>query len=120
MNDVARALVAEDGVVLVLAVHGKAARSALLEADELLVPEVPAARALVEVAADRSLIANLRCADETGSVEQRGVKTPHLCVRGEVDDPDGRSDLQAAVGRGGDRPVERALHVDNGVGLRDV
>ena len=69
MDDVARSVVAEDGVILVLAVHGEAARAALLVADELFVAEVPAARTLVDVAADRALIADLRRADQAGGLE---------------------------------------------------
>src|SRR5262245_29148737 len=56
MDDVARAVVAEDRVVLVLAGDGKAARTALLEAHEFLVAVVPTARALVDVAADGTLV----------------------------------------------------------------
>ena len=49
--------------ILVLAVHGEAARAALLQASELLVAEVPAARTLIEVAADGAGVADLRRAD---------------------------------------------------------
>ena len=62
MDDVARA-VAEDRVELVLAIDGEAARAALLQAVELLVPEVPAARPLHQVAADGADVADLRRAD---------------------------------------------------------
>ena len=71
MHDVARA-VAEDRVILVLAIDGEAARAALLQAVELLVAEVPAARPLREVPADGADVADLRRADFAGGVGERG------------------------------------------------
>jgi len=67
MDDVARA-VAEDGVQLVLALDGEAPRAALLQARELLVPVVPAARPLGEVAADGPDVADLRRPDLCGQL----------------------------------------------------
>ena len=118
MDDVARAA-AEDGVVLVLAIHGEAPRAPLLEARELLVAEVPAPRALREVAAYRPGVANLRRADFLGGLHERGVLLRGLGVLDELDERDGRADAQPAVGRCRDRLVE-VLHVHQPVGLGDV
>ena len=101
MDDVARAA-AEDGVELVLAVHGEKQRvAALLEADELLVAEVPAARPLVEVAADRALVADLRRAD----FDRRRARPPDTAARPRACSARSTifiagADLQAAVWRG--------------------
>ena len=62
MDDVARP-VAEDGVELVFSFRREAPVTALLVADELFVAEVPAPRTLVDVAADRALVPDLRRAD---------------------------------------------------------
>src|SRR4029450_7107444 len=86
MNDVARTVVAEDGVVLILAVHGEAARAALLVADELFVAVVPAAGALIDVAADRRLVPDLRRADLDGRRRHRRVEPGDLRLLGEIDD----------------------------------
>src|SRR5438105_10183598 len=97
MDDVARTVVAEDRVVLILAVDREAARSALLVADELLGAEVPAPRTLVDVAADRPLVANLRRADFDRRRVDGGIQAADLLILEEVDDLDRRADLQSAV-----------------------
>ena len=83
MDDVA-GTVAEDRVELVLAVHGEAARAALLQAVELLVPEVPAARTLIQVAADGAGVANLRRADFPGGLHERGIESRDVGVRDQL------------------------------------
>ena len=92
---------------------------ALLEADELLVAEVPAPRPLIEIAADRPLIADLRRADFDRRRDDRGIQPRDVGVLGQIDHLHGRADPQAAVDRG-HRRLERALHVDEAIGLRDV
>ena len=75
----------------------EAAVAALLEADELLVAEVPAARPLIEVAADGALVADLRRADFDRRRGDRRIQPRDLRVLGEVDHLHRRADLQAAV-----------------------
>ena len=88
---------AEDRVVLVLAVHGEAARAALLQAVELLVAVVPAARTLVQVAADRADVADLRRADFFRRLRQSGIHPRGLRVGREIRERDRRADAQSAV-----------------------
>ena len=99
MDDVARAVVAEDRVILVLAGRREAAVAALLEADELLVAEVPAPRPLIDVPADRTLVADLRRPDLPRRVDDCGVQFRGLCVLREVDDLAG---MGFAEDRGGE------------------
>src|SRR5262249_57314118 len=108
---VARSVVAEDGVVLVLAGRREAAAAALLEADEFFAAEVPAARTLVDVAADRSLVADLRRPDFARRDRHRRIESAHLRVLGEVDDLHRRTDLQAAARRPGHACAARVLEV---------
>src|SRR5439155_18631543 len=96
VNDVAGAFVAEDGMVLILSADREAAVAALFEADELFVAEVPAARPLVEVAADRALIANLRRADFARRFHDRRIETADLRVLGEIGHPHGGANPQTA------------------------
>src|SRR6266487_2872194 len=119
VDDVARTVVAEDRVVLVFAADGEAARAAFLETDELLVAEVPAARPLVDVAADGPLIANLRRPDFSRRVPNRRVQLRDLRMLGEVDDLDRRSDPQTTVRRRRHRGIE-AFDVDEPIGRVDV
>ena len=78
-----RRAAAEDGVELVLARRREAGVAALLEADELLVAEVPAARALIQVAADGSLVADLRRAHFDRRRRDRRIHAPDLGVLGD-------------------------------------
>ena len=63
MNDLARTCIAENRVVLILTIRGEAAVPALLEAEELFLPKIPATWALVEIAADRAPMPYLRGTD---------------------------------------------------------
>src|SRR5262245_9476166 len=99
MHDMARTVVAEDGVELVFTCGREAAAAAFLVAVELLVPEVPAARTLVDVAANCSLVANLRSADLAARSNDRRVKPRNLRVGHQIDDSKRRTDLQSAIRR---------------------
>ena len=104
MNDVAGAI-AEDRVELVLAFHREAARAALLQAVELFVAEVPAARPLHDVAADRAHVADLRRADAFGRRDERGKQLSRRRMLGKIDDLRRRADAQSAIRRR-DRLIE--------------
>ena len=78
-------------------VEREAPVAALLEADELLVAEVPAARPLVEVAADGPLVPDLRRADFDRRRRDRGIQPRDLGVLGDVDHLHRRADAQAAA-----------------------
>src|SRR6476620_10736307 len=106
--------VPEDGVELVLAGRREALVAALLEADELLVTEVPAARPLIQVPADGALFADLRCADLDRGHRERRIELGDLRVLRDIGDPHRRADLQAATGRRRHRGIERSLDVDHG------
>ena len=73
----------------------EAGGAALLEADELLVAEVPAARPLIEVAADGALVADLRRADLDGRRGDRRIHLGDLCVLGQVVDGHRRADTSS-------------------------
>src|SRR5207249_10891288 len=87
---------------------------------ELFLPEVPAARALIDVAADASLVADLRRTDGARRLHQRGIKLAHLRMIREVRNLDRGPDLHAAIGRGDDSRVERVLDVDDAIGLVEM
>ena len=110
---------AEDGVILILAVDGEASRSTLLQAIELLVAVVPAARALIQIAADGPGVANLRRADFGRRLGQRGIHLPRVGVGDEVRERDGAPDPQTTSRSLGDGGVE-ILHADETIRLRDV
>ena len=104
MNDVAGP-VAEDRVELVLPFHREAARAALLQAVELFITEIPAARPLHDVAANSSDIADLRRANAFGGGHQCREQLARRCMLGEVDDLGGRADAQSTIS-GRDRLIE--------------
>ena len=72
MDDVSRT-VAEDGVELILARRREAGVPAFFVADEFFVAVIPAPRPLVDVAAQRALIANLRRSDLACGFDQRRI-----------------------------------------------
>src|SRR5689334_21076644 len=96
MDDVAGAA-AEDGVELVFTLRRETPVAALLVADELLVAEVPAARTLVDVAADGSLISDLRRADFDLLGRDGRIQAADLGVLRDVDHSHRGPDPQAAV-----------------------
>src|SRR5205085_1729813 len=85
----------EDGVVLVLALRGVALAAALLDALDPLVPVVPAARPLTEVAADRAHIPDLGRGDRVRGLSQRGVGAPDDGMLLDLDQRDERPQAQA-------------------------
>src|SRR5689334_7557402 len=89
---------AEDRVELVFSLRRETDVPPFLEADELLVAEVPATRALIEVAADGSLIADLRRADLDCGMRDRRVQLGDLGVFGKVDELHRGANLQPAAG----------------------
>src|SRR4029078_1231482 len=93
MHDEAGAA-AEDSLELVLARGREAPVAALLEADELLVAEVPAAWPLVEIAADGTLIAHLRRADFYRGGRDRRVHARDIGMLREIHHLDGRAEAQ--------------------------
>ena len=117
MDDVTGA-VAEDRVVLVLALDGEAPRAALLQAVELLVAEIPAARPLHDVAADGAHVPNLRRADFIRRGGQRREQLSCRRVLGEIGELDGRADPEPAVA-GRNRRIE-VLEIDDPLGRDDV
>src|SRR6476620_5799618 len=105
MHDEARAA-SEDRVELVLACRGEALIAALLEADELLVAEVPATRALIQVAADSPLVPNLRCADFDRGERDCGIQLGDLWMLGQVCHLHRGADFQSTARHRADRGVE--------------
>ena len=101
MDDVAGA-VAEDRVVLVLAVHREATRATLFQAVKLFVPEVPASRTLVQVPTDGADIADLRGPDLRSGLGQRRIQARRFGVLGELGERDGGANPQTAVRRLGE------------------
>ncbi len=91
----------DDAVVLVLAVHRRAGGAAVLEAAHAA-PEVPAARALAEVAAERSHVPQRRGPDAAGGVGEHGEVLAHRRVLRERRDPHPRTDPHRAVRAHGD------------------
>src|SRR4030095_4043771 len=102
-----------------LAVHGKAARSALLQARELLVAEIPATWPLIEVAADGPGVANLRRAASLRGLHERGVQARDVGIRHEIGERDRGANAQASIGGFADGAIE-VLDVDDPLRLRDV
>ena len=78
--------IVEDGVVLVFALvrMTMVAGATLLLAVEVARPEVPAARALHEVPAERGHVPDLRRGGMSGGVGQAGIGTLHVRVRGDL------------------------------------
>src|SRR5690606_9688551 len=85
---------------------------------ELLVAEVPAARPLEQVAADRAEVADLRRPDLSGRLRQRRVLAAHARMCLELDELRGGPDAQTALGEVGDRGIE-PFHVDDALGRDD-
>src|ERR1044071_871036 len=80
MNNRAKT-VAEDGMILILAFDGEATVAAFFPAVKLGLPEVPAARALQEVAADGGDVAYLRSGGMTRSISERPVAAADDSIR---------------------------------------
>src|SRR5215472_2218055 len=118
MHDKTRAP-AENRVKLVLARNGEARVSALLEADELFIAEVPATRPLIEIAAHGRLVPNLRRPNFDGRGADGRIHPSYLCVLGKVNHLAGGADPKSAVQRS-DRGLKRALHIDKPIRLRDI
>ena len=93
IDDDALVPLGEDRVVAIFAVQGKALVAALQQADGRLVPEVPAAVALAEVAAERAHVADLGAADHTGRRRQGRAAFADGRVGGDIGQLDARADL---------------------------
>src|SRR5215471_15449047 len=119
MHDVARSAVSENRVKLILAGRREAAISALLEADEFFIAEIPAARTLIDVAADGSGVPDLRGSDLSGSRGKRRIRPRDLLVFDQIDDLHRRADLDASVRSARHGRFERILDVHDAVGLLD-
>src|SRR5688572_28553913 len=102
MHDMARAIVAEDRVVLVLPSRREAAVAPLLVTVELFGSEVPAAGALVEIAANGPLIADLRRADVPGRLDYCRIEPRDQRVLHQVHYLDRRADPESPIPGGGD------------------
>src|SRR6516165_2381830 len=102
---------------LILARRREAAIAALLEADEFFIAEIPAARALIDVASDSAGIPDLRRSDFSGCGCKQWIRPRDFLVLDEVDDLHRGADFHAAVGSAYGRSFERILDVDDPVGL---
>ena len=96
MDDIAQ-IAAEDAVVLVLTLEGKALLATLSQTVEIA-PVVPAARLLAKIPADGSLVAELRAGDGLGCVCEPGVTLRNRGVGSHVRHRGQRTDAQTAVG----------------------
>src|SRR5215831_16370922 len=85
MHDVARSIVSENGMKLILARRRKAAVAALLETDEFFIAEIPAPGTLIDVPADGSGVSDLRRPDFSRSAGKRRVRSRDLLVFHQVD-----------------------------------
>ena len=97
MDDRAQPVV-EDCVVLVLAFLGIALLAALLAAEGQLIAEIPAARPLEQVPAERRHVADLRRRDFHRCLRQQRVSLLDDRILREPGDRDQRADLRAFLG----------------------
>ena len=107
------------GVVLVLTVHGEAGGASFFQAGELLVPEVPAPRTLIDVAADGADVPDLWRADFSRRIGDCRIHPAGIGVLGELRERHRRANPHPAVRRARNRAVQ-TLHVDQALGLGDV
>src|SRR5262249_19010252 len=84
VDDDARMPLCEDGVIAVFAIGGVALAAAFEQAEHLLVPKIPAAVALAQVAAQRTHMADLRSTDVAGRYRQRWTASLENRVGGDV------------------------------------
>src|ERR1051325_7184153 len=96
MDDGAQAVV-EDGVVLVFTVLGITDFAALFAAVELFVAEVPAARALKKIPAERGHVADLGSRRRAGGLRKGGVLLVDDRMLGELRQRDQRADFDPFV-----------------------
>src|SRR2546425_4744272 len=96
MNDGAQVVV-EDCVILVFALPGVADFTTLLAAVEHLAAEVPAARALQEVAAESGHVADLWRRRRAGGLRQSGVLLDDDGIVGELRQRDERPNREAFI-----------------------
>src|SRR5690606_20523186 len=101
----------------VVAGLGKAHVAALLQAHEIGVAVVPAARALQQVAAHGGGVADRRGGRVPGRLGQGSVRGGQGVEAGELAEGDQRAHAQAAVGLGLDAPQGAALVAADGVQL---
>ena len=95
------AVAAGDAQVLADSLHRKATVAAAFQADGKRVSVVPATRALIQVPAQRSQVADLRCGQACRGLRQRGVAVPDSVVAGDVGNRGQRPNAYtAAVGDG--------------------
>ena len=120
VHDVARTAVTENRVKLILAGRREAAIATLLEADEFFIAEIPAARTLIDVAADGSGVPDLRRADLSGSRGKRRIRPRDLLVLDQINDFHRGADLHASVRSARHRRFECILDIHDAVGLLDV
>src|SRR6185503_14262424 len=95
MHDV-RWTTRDDRVVLVLTTRGVTLRATLFQTDDFLEPEVPATRALAEIAADCAEIANLRRRDRVCGFGETGKTLAHTIVLFEFSQRHERADGEPA------------------------
>src|SRR5262249_29051363 len=120
MHDVTGPAVSENRMELILARRREAAIPALLETDEFFIAEIPAAWPLIDVAADRSGVTDLRRSDLAGSGGKHGIQSGNLLVLEQIHDLHGRADLHASVGSAHGGGFERILDVYDAIGLLDI
>src|SRR5262249_61765404 len=116
MHDVTRPVVSENRMKLILAGRREAAIAALLEADEFFIAEIPAARTLIDVAADGSGVPDLRRPDLSGSAGERRVQARDLLMLQKINYLHRRADLHASIGSTHSRRFKSILDVDDAVG----
>jgi len=110
---------AEDGVVAVLALARRAVLAAFEPAVDAGIAEVPAARPLQEIAAERREIADLQRGGERGGLGERGVPFAHQRMLLDFGECRERADLEPLRLRF-DAARQQRLHVDEPLGRRQV
>jgi hypothetical protein len=95
VNDVARTA-AEDGEILVLAVHRRARVAAVLMAADVA-PEIPAPRPLAEIAAERPHVAKRRRPDGVARLHESREPLADDVVPGNIAQSSARADAHDAV-----------------------
>src|SRR5690242_7413796 len=88
-------LIIKDGVILVLAILRKALITTLAQTMEITRAEVPAARTLQQISADRRHVANLRRGGMLGCFGERCVTLAYGFVRMQLRERNQRTDTQA-------------------------
>src|SRR5262245_10217753 len=87
----------EGDAVQVIAFARRTLLAAFPEAVEMRIAEIPAARALREIAADRRKVPDLRRREPAGRSREPRIRTKDLCVRCERRNAGGRADAGGAA-----------------------